>query len=111
MPANFEDIQNFSKKQMEAIQAAASEFTKGLQAIAAEASEYSKKSFESNSAFATKLFGAKSLDEAIQLQSEFAKSSYEDFVAQTKKFGELYMNVAKTAYKPVETAIFKVHAK
>ncbi len=111
MSANLEEIQKFGKEQIEAVQAAASEFAKGLQAIAAEASEYSKKSFEDSSAFVAKLSATKQLDEALKLQTEFAKTSYEGFVAQTAKLGELYSNVAKQAFKPVESAIAKVQGK
>ena len=53
-------------------------------------------------------FGAKTLDTAIQIQSDFAKSSYEGFVARATKFGELYQNLAKEVYKPVEAAFAKM---
>ena len=52
----------------------------------------------------------KKFDEAIALQQEFAKTSYEGFVAQITKLGEMYANVAKVAFKPVEGAIAKVKA-
>jgi hypothetical protein len=108
MALNFEDYTKFSKDQLEAYQAAAAEVSKQLQAIAAETTDFSKKSIESGSAFVEKLLGVKKLDEAIQLQQEFAKTSYESFVAQATKIGELYANVAKEAFKPVEGAIAKV---
>jgi hypothetical protein len=110
MAINFENYTQFSKEQMEAVQAAATEVSKQLQAIAAETTEYSKKSVESGSAFVEKLLGVKKLDEAISLQQEFAKSSYEGYVAQVTKLGELYTNVAKVAFKPVEGAIAKAKA-
>jgi DNA-binding NtrC family response regulator len=75
-----------------------------LQAIVAEATEYSKKSIDDRLAFVEKLLGAKSLDTVIQIQSDFAKTSYEDFVAQTKKLGELYSDLAKAAFKPFDVA-------
>jgi phasin family protein len=111
MSANFEQIQQFGKEQVEAVQAATSEFAKGLQAIATEASEYSKKSIENSSAFVAKLSATKQIDEALKLQAEFAKTSYEDFIAQSAKLGELYTNFAKQAFKPVESAIAKVQGK
>lgn len=53
---------------------------------------------------------SKVLDNAIQIQSEYAKSAYEGFVAQAAKIGELYTNLAKEAFKPIENAIAKVSA-
>ena len=110
MALNFEEYQNFGKAQLEALQSAATEVSKQFQAIAAETSDYSKKSVESGSAFVEKLLAVKELNEVIALQQDFVKTSYEGFVAQVTKLGELYTNVAKEAFKPVEAAIAKVKA-
>ncbi|HXY58267.1 MAG TPA: phasin family protein [Methylocystis sp.] len=105
MVATFESVQQYGKDQFEAVSAAAAAFTKGWQGIATEATDYSKKSFEKTRLLAEKLAGVTKLDEAIALQTEYAKSSYEDFVAETTKFGELYTALAKDVFKPVETAL------
>jgi hypothetical protein len=41
----------------------------------------------------------------IQIQSEYAKTSYADFVAQATKMGELHSDLAKAAFKPAAQAI------
>jgi phasin family protein len=107
---NMEDLQKYSKEQMESASAATAAVTKGVQQIAAEASEFSKKSIETSSAFVEKLLGAKSLDSAVQIQTDYAKSSYKTFVAQATKFGELYTSLAKEAFKPVEAVVAKAQA-
>ena len=104
MVANFENVQQLGKDQFEAASTAASAIAKGWQGIAAETQDYSKKSFEKGRAFAEKLLGVKKFDEAVALQQEYAKSAYEDFVAQTTKMGELYTDLAKEVFKPIETA-------
>ncbi|HPG02459.1 MAG TPA: phasin family protein [Beijerinckiaceae bacterium] len=110
MAYDFEAFQKFGKEQFEAASAAMGEVAKGLQAIATEATDYSKKSFADSSALVEKLVGVKKLDEAITLQTDYAKSSYEGFVAQATKMGEMYQAVAKEAFKPVEGAIAKMQA-
>ncbi|MGB7098509.1 MAG: phasin family protein [Xanthobacteraceae bacterium] len=110
MTNNFEEFENFGKGQIEAASMAAASLAKGFQTIAAETTNYSKKSLEANSAYVGKLLGAKSLDDAIQTQSAYAKSAYEDFVTQATKIGELYTNLAKEAFRPVESMIAKVQA-
>jgi hypothetical protein len=107
MAYEFEDIQKYGKEQFDAAAAATSSFAKTLQAIATETADYSKKSFENGSAFLEKLLGAKSYDTAIQLQSEYWKTSYAGFVAQATRLGELYSNLAKEAFKPIESVIAK----
>lgn len=108
---NVEDFQKFNKDQIEAVTAASSTFTKGLQQIATETTAFSKKQFEASSAAVEKLLGAKSIDAAFQIQTDFAKSAYESFIAQATKVGELYTSLAKDAFKPVEAAVAKASAK
>jgi hypothetical protein len=108
MANEFEDIQKFGKEQFDAAAAATTTFTKTLQAIATETADYSKKSFESSSAFVEKLLGAKSYESAIQIQSDYWKSSYAGFVAEATKLSELYSSLAKEAFKPIETVFSKV---
>jgi len=107
MATQFDDFHKVSKEQMEQMSATAASVARGFQAIAAETTDYSKRSLENTSAFVEKLFGVKSLDTAIQLQSEFVKSQFEGFLAQTNKISEIYKDLAKEAFKPVENAMAK----
>jgi phasin family protein len=74
--------------------------TKSAQAITAEVIDYAKKSFEGSAAAWERLLGAKTLDQAAEIQSEYLKSAFEDFVARTTKLGELYVDLAKEMYQP-----------
>lgn len=104
---NFDAFQKLSKDQIEATTAAASEVTKGLQNLAVEASDFSKKSIENNTAFVEKMLGARKIEDALQLQGEYMRSSYEGLVSQMTKMGELYGSIAREAFKPVEGALNK----
>jgi len=110
MATNFEDYQKLGKDQFEAVTSAATSFAKGWQTIAAETTDYSKRSLENGSAYVEKLLRANSLDSAVQIQSEFAKTSYEGFVAQVTRFTELYSDLAREAFKPVESVIAKAQS-
>ena len=57
-----------------------------------------------------KLVGIKTLDKAFEIQSDFAKSAYEGFVAYASKVGELYTDLAKDTVKPYEAVMAKVQA-
>jgi len=81
--------------------------SKATQTIATEVADYSKKSFEDSTKVLEKLFGAKSLEKAIEIQTDYAKSAYEGFVAQATKMGELYADLAKESYKPYEAFVSK----
>jgi hypothetical protein len=109
MLKNFEDIQKLGKDNVDVAMKQFGTVSKGWQAIATEVADYSKKSFEDGSAALEKLFGAKSLDKAIEVQSDYVKTAYEGFVAEATKLGELYTDLAKESYKPLEGFLAKVN--
>jgi phasin family protein len=97
-----EEFQNYGKEQFEAAVASAGTCTKSMQAIAAAYTDYAKKSYEDGAAFLEKLAGVRSLDKALEVQTDYAKTAYETFVAESARIGELYKDLAKDAYKPLE---------
>jgi hypothetical protein len=105
---NFEEVQKLTKENTDIAVKSFNTVSKSVQAIAVEVADYSKKSFEQSTAALEKLFGAKTLDKAIEVQSDYFKTAYEGFVAEATKIGELYADLAKETYKPIETAIAKV---
>ena len=75
---------------------------KGLQAIAAEVTDYSKKSFEDGTRAFEQLLSAKSFGQVIEIQSQYARMVYEAHVAELSKIAEMYAGLTRNAYKPVE---------
>ncbi|MDK9694916.1 MAG: phasin family protein [Siculibacillus sp.] len=102
MIASVEDFQKLAKDNTANAQKAFGSLSKGLQTIASEIGDYSKKSFEEGSAVLEQLAGAKTLDKVVEIQSDYAKKAYEGFVAQSTKVGELYVDLAKELAKPFE---------
>ena len=98
-------IQKFSKDNADAALKSFGVVSKGAQAIAVETADYAKKSFEQSTATLEKLVGAKTLDKAIEIQTEFAKQAYETFVHESQKIRELYSGLAK---QTVESAVANV---
>lgn len=107
MMQSFDSANKFGKDFMDTGLKSFAAVSKGVQAIAVEATEYSKKSFETTSGMVEKLLAAKSFDKAVEIQTDFAKQAYEGFVAQATKMGELYADLAKDAYKPFESVVAK----
>jgi hypothetical protein len=104
---NIDDASKKSKEAMDTMLKNYSEVTKGFQAIAAEATDYSKKSFQDLTSFMEAMTSVKSVEAAFELQTSFMKSSYESFVAEATKMGEMYAELAKIAYKPYEATVGK----
>jgi phasin family protein len=105
-----DEMQKLSKDSMDMAMNSFGAWSKSAQAIATEMADYTKKSVEGSAAAWEKLLGAKTLEKAMEVQSEYVKSSYEDFVAEATKLSELYAGLAKEAYKPFEGAFAKASA-
>ena len=52
-----------------------------------------------------KMISAKSIEAVVDIQAEFARKSYDDFVSQSKKVGDLCAGLAREGFKPVEAAM------
>lgn len=102
---NFDEANRKGKEAMDNALKGYSEVAKGFQAIANEASEYSKKSFQDLTAHVEALTSVKSVEQVMELQSNYLKSSYESFIAESTKMGEMYADLAKTVYKPYEAPV------
>jgi hypothetical protein len=96
------------REQIEAATASMNSMPAGIHAIATAYGDYSKKSFEDARLFVEKLSSVKSIDKAIELQSQFAKSSFETFMAESQKIGALYRDLAMQSYKPFSGLLAKM---
>jgi hypothetical protein len=104
MIKSFEDFQTLSKDGYEAFVASGTALTKGLQAIAKETTDFSRKSFEKGTEVVEKATATKSFEKALEVQQGYAKEAYEAFVAEATKLNDLYVATAKEAYKPFEAS-------
>jgi phasin family protein len=107
MMIKVEDFQQYGKQHLETVAASAATLQSGLQSIASAYGEYTKKSFEETKSFVEQLSGVKTLDKAVELQSEYARSAYETFVAESQKIAGLYTDLAKQTFKPLEGIVAK----
>mgnify|MGYP001557169358 FL=1 len=104
------DFQKLGKDNYEAVVKSYGQMNKGFQDIGARFTDYTKQAFADATATFEKLVGAKSLEHAIEIQSEYAKTAYETWMAEMTKISEMYASVARDAYKPVEKAVEKTAA-
>lgn len=99
---NFEDMQKLGQANMDATMKLFGEAGKSWQAIAAEMSDYTKRSFEDGTATFEKLMGAKTLEQAVDIQTKYVKRSYDEYMHQLAKIGGMYAELAKGMYRPME---------
>lgn len=111
MIRNFDEVQGFGKENVDVALKSFGAASKGVQAIATEMADYSRKAFEDGAAAFEKMLGVKSVEKAIELQQSYFKDAYEGFVSKATKVSELYADLAKEAYKPYEGLFGKATTK
>jgi phasin family protein len=102
-----EQFQKAGKEGFDAIVRAYGEANKGFQAIAAEVTDYSKAAFEDATRAFQQLVTAKSAEQAFEIQSQYAKKAYDAHLVEMSKLGEMWADLARDAYKPVERFVAK----
>ena len=105
---NQNSFKNFSHQQDGEKQLDTETASASFQAIATAYGDYTKKSFEDTKAFVEKLSDVRSLDKAIEVQTEFAKTAYETFVTESQKIGALYGDLARQSCKPFGGLVAKM---
>ncbi|MFN3857805.1 MAG: phasin family protein [Caulobacter sp.] len=99
------DANAHSKKNLEAVVASVTAATKGAETLGAQAMAYSKRAMEDNVAAARALSGAKSVQEAVELQTSWAKSAMELYMAEVGKMGETVAAAVKDSMKPLNERV------
>ena len=95
------ELNAHSKQNLEAVVASVTAATKGAETVGARAIAYSKKSVEDQVAAAKTLAGAKSVQEVVELQTAFAKSAFEAYVAEVTKMSETVAASMKETLSPI----------
>ena len=72
-----------------------------LKAIAPAHADFAKTSFEQGKTYVEQLAQVKSLDKAVELHNQYAKTAYETFVAEANKISDLYKELTKEVFAPL----------
>ncbi len=90
----------YGKDTADAVTKSATVAGKGIETINSEIYSYSKQSIEDAVSATKAVMGSKSVHEAFEFQSDFAKSAFEAYVAELSKITELSTAATKDAFAP-----------
>jgi hypothetical protein len=96
-----EEYADFAKGNVEAVIASARVAAKAGESLGQEAADYGKKHFEAATAAFKSFATVKSPTELFQLLSEFAKASFDSFVAEASRVSESLLKVAGDVAQPI----------
>jgi phasin family protein len=99
---SYDQFVGYGKETVEAYGKAASAAGKGAETLHNEFYAYSKQSIEESIAAAKALMGTKSVQEAFELQSDYAKSAFDAYVSEVAKLSGIFVSAAKEAFEPLQ---------
>lgn len=101
----FDDVSKQSRQALEAAMNASTVTTRGFEAINAENMAFAKTQFDESVAAAKAAFGARTLQDLIDLQTGFAKSAFDAYMAQSTKVSEIATKLAQEVFEPINTQV------
>ena len=99
---NYDLVLGYGKDTAEAVMKSATVAGKGVESLNNELYAYSKQSLEDSITATKAIMGSKSLHEAFEYQSDFAKSAFESYISEMTKFGELFTATTKDSFAPLQ---------
>ena len=101
MAKGVEDVTSFNQENVEAVMTSGKVFAKASEEASAEIIAFSKKSYEDSMAAAKEISSVKSVSEFFEKQTSFAKTAFENYVAEATKLNDIYSEAAKNAFAPM----------
>ena len=95
-------FENAASTGFDAASRSLSEVNRGFQAIAMEVAEYSRRTFEDVVQAWEQLLRARSVTDVVDIQTRYAKKTYDTHVSELSRLTELYLGLTRSASKPVE---------
>jgi len=94
-----------SKQTLEALVASATASAEGAQALSSQAVTYGKSALEKHVEAAKAMSSARSVQEVMELQTAYAKSSVETYVAEMSRASETFASMMKNAFRPLNARV------
>ncbi len=99
--AGLNELNAQSKQNLEALVASATATAKGAESLNAQVLAYGKTAVEKHVEAVKAMSSARSVQEVIELQTSYAKSSMETYLAEMNRASETFSAMMKDAFRPI----------
>lgn len=102
---NYDDVVAFNQNNIDAFVASSTVFAKGFEQLTKQYVAFASESFEDAVEASKKIVAAKSVNEAVDLQTKIAKNSWEKVVAEGQKITDISTGIFKEASAPISDRV------
>ena len=96
------EYQNAAVRGLEFSSRSVDEFNRGVQEIADEMNDYSKRSLEEVVRAWQRLLDARPFGRLVEIRTRYIQNAYEAYASEASRVGELYLGLARRVAEPIE---------
>lgn len=102
---NYDDIVAFNQNTFDAFVASGTVVAKGFETLTKQYVSFASESFEEAVEAGKKIVAAKTVNEAVDMQTKIAKAAWEKAVAEGQKVSEISTGIFKEASAPISERV------
>jgi len=101
----FSDFASFNKDTVDALVAASDVAAKAFETISDDVAAYNRQAWDDSIANTKALFGCKTFEDVVELQTTAVRTQFEKFLTDSAKLGELSLKAANEALDPISDRV------
>ena len=102
---SYDHILGYGKDTVEAYMKSANLAGKGVETINSEIYSFYKQQIEDSIVATKAILGSKSVHEALEVQTDFAKTAFDAYVGQLTRLNALFVSTTKDAFEPLQSRV------
>ena len=99
---SYDEATALNKESIDAVVQAGEVLTKGAETVGKAYYEITQASAEASVEATKAMMGAKTAKEFVEIQAEFARTSYDNFLSESTRLSEMSVKVANEAFEPLQ---------
>lgn len=101
----YEDLAASGTETMDAYIKCSAVMARGVESLSKEVTNFAQASFEANLTATQRLMAAKTLREAMDLQADYTRDSFDSMVSEAAKLTEMSVDLASELMRPIQAQI------
>ena len=99
------EMASMNKESVDAFVKAGELFTKGAESVSKAYFDFAQASAEASVEATKAMMTAKTVKDFVDIQSDFARTSFDNFLSESSRLSEMTVKVANDAFAPIQTQL------
>ena len=101
----YDEVATLNKQNVEAMVKAGDVLTKGCETVGKAYFDFAQASAEASVEATKAMMGAKTVKDFVDIQSDFARTSFDNFMAESSRLSEMTVKLANEAFAPLQAQV------